>query len=69
MPVMGGIEFLEAAKLKKKYPKTKVLVLSNLSDPQTLDKIERLGADKYLLKASMSPTELLMAVNQLLAQA
>ncbi|MBA2279472.1 response regulator transcription factor [Candidatus Saccharibacteria bacterium] len=66
MPVMGGIEFLEKVDVKKKYPKMKILVLSNLSDPKTLDQIEKLGATKYLLKAGTSPTELIDAVKQLL---
>ncbi len=66
MPVMGGLEFLEKANLKERFPSTKVLVLSNLSDPDTLDRIGELGADKYMLKASVAPTELVAMVSQLL---
>ncbi len=66
MPVMGGVEFLETANIKKKYPKTKVLMLSNLSDFLTLEKVKKLGADKYLLKADTSPNELVKAVSRLL---
>jgi len=64
MPVMGGVEFLQAAKLKEKYPKVKVLVLSNLSDPKTIGKLEQLGATKCLLKSSLSPNELVEAVKK-----
>lgn len=66
MPVMGGIEFLETANIKQTHPKTKVLVLSNLSDQDTLNKIEELGADKHILKSSVAPNELVKAVNQLI---
>lgn len=66
MPVMGGIEFLEKVDLKKNYPNIKVLVLSNLSDHKTLDTITKLGATKYLLKASVSPSELVAAVRDLM---
>jgi two-component system response regulator len=66
MPVMGGIEFLEKSNVKTTHPKTKILVLSNLSDPKTLNKITQLGATKYLLKSSASPAELVKAVRQLL---
>ena len=66
MPVMGGLEFLEVSQVKIKNPKTKILVLSNLSDPETLNRIKELGADKYLLKASVSPGKLVTAVNELL---
>jgi DNA-binding response OmpR family regulator len=66
MPVMSGIEFLEAVDIKKKYPDTRVLVLSNLSDSKTITQVKKLGADKYLLKASASPKELISTVNELL---
>jgi DNA-binding NarL/FixJ family response regulator len=65
MPVMGGIEFLETIDLKKNYPDLKVLVLSNLSDQNTIDQISKLGATKYVLKSSVSPGELLAAVKTL----
>ncbi len=65
MPVMGGIEFLEKVKIKKEYPALKILVLSNLSDAKTLQTIMGLGATKFLLKASLSPAQLVAAVNQL----
>ncbi len=66
MPVMGGIEFLEAANIKKNYPDVKVLVLSNLSDAKTRERVESLGASKYMLKAGVAPSELVKAVAQLL---
>jgi DNA-binding NarL/FixJ family response regulator len=65
MPVMSGLEFLEAANISKYYPDTKVLVLSNLSDEKTIDQIMELGASQYILKASASPKELLTAVQKL----
>jgi CheY-like chemotaxis protein len=65
MPVMGGIEFLRVIKIKENYPNTRVLLLSNLSVPQTVSQSKALGADKYLLKASVSPTELVAAIIKL----
>lgn len=65
MPVMGGIEFLKAARIPENHPKSKVLVLSNLSDRKTIDSVMRLGASKYLLKASTSPRELMDAIESL----
>ncbi len=66
MPVMGGIEFLEAVDIKKNYPDVKVLVLSNLSDAKTRERVESLGASKYMLKAGVAPAELVKTVSQLL---
>jgi DNA-binding NarL/FixJ family response regulator len=65
MPVMGGIEFLETAHIPEEYPGTKVLVLSNLSDRKTITKVMNLGASRYILKASSSPSELLQAIESL----
>lgn len=67
MPVMNGFEFLESVNVKKNHPDIKVLVLSNLSDQASLDKISELGATKYVLKASISPSELVEEVRQLIS--
>ncbi len=66
MPVMGGIEFLEKVNLIKQYPDTKVLVLSNLSDKDTVSQITSLGASKHMVKSSLSPKQLVATVHALL---
>ena len=66
MPVMNGIEFLQKAKVAERYPKTKVLVLSNLSDKETVDQVMTLGAAKHMVKSSLSPSQLVAAVKDLL---
>lgn len=66
MPVMGGIGFLREVKLRQNYPNTKVLMLSNLSDTKTIALSQDLGAHKYLLKASVSPGELVKHIDELL---
>ena len=66
MPIMNGIEFLEKVSLLKRYPKTKVLVLSNLSDKDTVDQVISLGASKHLVKSSLSPSQLVQTVRSLL---
>jgi DNA-binding NarL/FixJ family response regulator len=65
MPVMGGIEFLETVKPAENLPNTRILLLSNLSDPKTVSKGKKLGAHKYLLKAEVAPTQLLRAISEL----
>jgi two-component system response regulator YesN len=66
MPVMNGIEFLEKVNLIQQYPHTKVLVLSNLSDKDTVDQVIALGASKHLVKSSLSPSQLVQTVRALL---
>ncbi len=56
MPVMGGKEFLETAKLKKNYPETNTIIVSNLSDP--IDDYQKYGVVECFLKVNLSPKEL-----------
>lgn len=60
MPVIDGVGFLQ------KYHHTanpcKVILLSNLSSGQELSLALGLGAHKALLKADLSPTELLQTI-------
>jgi DNA-binding NarL/FixJ family response regulator len=67
MPVMDGLEFLQQIKLPQHFPKTKVLVLSNLSDKKTIEEAIKLGATKHVIKSSMSPSQLIRTVRSLLA--
>lgn len=66
MPVMNGLEFLKAAHLRAKYPKTKTLLLSNLSDPIAVDDLHGLGVTQSILKADLSPLELASVVKKML---
>lgn len=65
MPVMSGIDFLQSLDLPKDFPHTKILALSNLSDQKTINQVLELGASKYLLKASVTPKELIAAIQEL----
>ncbi|WP_207496477.1 response regulator [Aridibaculum aurantiacum] len=52
MPGMDGLESLK--RLKHKFPKVKVLVLSNYNQAELIDQVRLLGADGYLVKNSSS---------------
>ena len=65
MPVMDGREFLRNIDLDD-YPNTAVIVYSNLSDPKTEDEMRELGATDFVLKASLTPRELLAMVQMYL---
>lgn len=67
MPIMSGFEFLEKANLAENYPKTKVLVLSNLSDEKSVNKAKELGSDEFILKSSVSPATLVETINNILS--
>lgn len=61
MPVMNGVEFLENFK-PADHPKTTVIILSNLNEDSEVQHALQLGAQKYILKASTSPQELITHV-------
>lgn len=64
MPVKNGLEFLQEAEIKRDYPTTTVIVLSNLSDSPTIQEALRLGAAKHLIKANTLPNDLLDVVKK-----
>ena len=66
MPKMDGREFLRNVDLDE-YPDTKVIVYSNLSDKQTQHEMRELGAHDFIVKSSMTPSDLLAVVAQHLA--
>src|SRR5579884_1368735 len=64
MPVKNGLQFLKEAKMKLHYPKTSVIVLSNLSSSETVDEALRLGAKEHLVKSNILPKDLVEAVKK-----
>ena len=68
MPKMTGIEFLEAINLKVDYPHTKVIVFSNMTMPDEMQKAYSLGASKYATKSSTSPKQLAELIEQTLSE-
>ena len=60
MPIMDGVEFLE--KFAPFPQRTKIVVLSNVSPGDLLDKAMKLGAHRSALKADLSPKQLLALV-------
>src|SRR5882724_6343743 len=66
MPIMDGIQFLEAYKLGNKHKEVKVVILSNLGDDEKVKTALGLGAYKYIVKAHASPAQLAHLVNHLI---
>lgn len=58
MPVMDGKDFLKNIDLTD-FPKTKIVVYTNLSDRVVETEMLELGAHKFILKASMGPQDLI----------
>ena len=67
MPVMDGMTFLREVRLPLKYPKVKTLMLSNLSDAITFDDAHEYGVTSSVLKADLSPAQLVEVVKKILS--
>lgn len=65
MPIMNGMDYLEAANLAKRLPNCKVIILSNLSDSVRLKDVRKYNVSKILLKASLSPDELVTYIKDI----
>ncbi len=66
MPKMNGFEVLEQL---KKNPETKnipVIVLSNLAQPNDVDKVLKLGAAMHLVKSQHDPRDTVEKVRQVI---
>ena len=64
MPVMNGIEFLEAYDAPK-HPDTTIILFSNYEAQKEVDEAFELGAERYVLKAWASPKELVKIVQDI----
>jgi CheY-like chemotaxis protein len=66
MPVLDGIQFLEAYDIKGSHPDVKVIVLSNIMSQDKINRAIELGAVNYKTKAMFSPREMIDLVQQTL---
>lgn len=61
MPVMSGIEFIKSLENINEM-KSKIIIMSNLSSGKELDEAHEWGVQKHLLKANISPTQLIAEI-------
>ena len=68
MPVLDGAGFMEKACLQKKCPSTRVVIMSNLSSGEGLEKVLRLGAHRHAVKSDLAPTDIVALIEEELHQ-
>ncbi len=64
MPTMDGREVLRNLD-KDEYPNTKIVVCSNLSDNSIIQEVLNNGADKFVLKANLGPSDLIRLAEEI----
>lgn len=65
MPGMSGVELIKAIKANEKAAQTKCIVLSNQSEQLDISKANEAGADGYIIKAELIPSEVVAKVHEL----
>ncbi|OGY43935.1 MAG: hypothetical protein A2729_01270 [Candidatus Buchananbacteria bacterium RIFCSPHIGHO2_01_FULL_39_14] len=66
MPKVDGYEMLKKIKNNAKTKKLPVIIFSNLSQKDEIEKGLKLGANDYIIKTSVTPTELAQRVKDYL---
>jgi len=66
LPGIDGFGFLEEIKKDEKAKKIPIILLTNLSQKDDVDRGLKLGADDYLIKAHFMPSEVIEKVKELL---
>ncbi len=68
MPQENGFSLLEQIRSEKLVPGAALIALSNQSDESEKKRAEELGATRYIIKASMIPSEVVAAVGEEIAK-
>ena len=68
MPAMDGFELLEKIKEENLAQDAKIIILSNKGERADIDKGIALGADGYIIKASVIPSEVVEKVMEVLEE-
>ncbi len=66
LPKLGGFSILEEMQKTAKLKDIPVVVLSNLTDKESMDKAKTLGVKEFLVKAEHTPTQVFEAVKKYL---
>lgn len=66
LPQIDGWEILQKIKKNKKLEDLKVVILSNLGQKEEIEKGLKLGAEKYLIKAHYTPSQVVEEVKKVL---
>ncbi|MCK4919043.1 MAG: response regulator [Candidatus Pacebacteria bacterium] len=66
MPVMDGFDVLKIIKSNKKFNNIPVVMLTNLSQKESIERVFELGAKGYIVKSHFTPSEVVKKVKDIL---
>jgi DNA-binding response OmpR family regulator len=65
MPDSNGIDLLQHVYQVYPNDKLKIIIMTNLDDPKLRKSLEQMGASAYLIKAEVTPTEIVEKIRSL----
>ncbi len=68
MPKKGGFEVMKIMKKDKELKDVPIIVLSNSGQPVEIEKIKKLGAKDWLIKAEFDPEEIVEKIKKQLIE-
>jgi DNA-binding response OmpR family regulator len=66
MPTVDGFQVLESIRQEERMKDLPVIILSNVADKHLVERIQKLGADDYLVKAHFVLEEIMERINSVL---
>ena len=64
MPGVSGLDFLRQTGITTKYPKTKIVALSNIETPRVREQAQQLGVAEYIIKVNTTPHQMVDIVRK-----
>lgn len=64
MPVLDGAGFLEKSGLRKHSPNTRIIIMSNLSSGEGLERVLKLGAHRHVVKSDLAPMDVVIIIEE-----
>ncbi|MFA6193664.1 MAG: response regulator [Parcubacteria group bacterium] len=59
MPIMNGIEMLEEVKKNEEWKNIPVILLTNIGEKESIQKVREMGVKNYLIKSHFTPAEVI----------
>lgn len=68
MPIMNGIEMLEEVKKNEEWKNIPVILLTNIGEKESIQKVREMGVKNYLIKSHFTPAEVIEKVESVFSE-
>jgi len=64
MPIMDGMEMLEEVKKVEEWRNIPVILLTNVGEKESVQKVREMGVNSYLIKSHFTPAEVIEKIEE-----